>query len=202
MEKCVIIANEIQRLSEATAYIKNKFDTKLIIWDHTLSDAERNDINECSVCFLYSGKEEWKCFIRKYLSRECTYTNPIIDFVRCFMAGLPVMRVDLMMQNPKVTDYDGMILGISHGQTGILYNFLNGEWCNLCLSHQDIYYNYKTLEYCYDMYADKIRNLKWLIVDMYEYAYINYDCSLSRNIANYWRCGGINFDTHHFQDNQ
>lgn len=84
------------------------------------------------------------------------------------------------MADPFHTHYNGMVLEISHAEVGILPKALNGDFCNLAVSSQDIYYNMKTLKYCIDNYPNKIQDLQYLIFEMYDYTYFNYDVSLSK----------------------
>ncbi|MDE7017646.1 MAG: SGNH/GDSL hydrolase family protein [Lachnospiraceae bacterium] len=128
-------------------------------------------------------------------------SRKVIDFYLLYRAALPSMTVDRVMKNPLKNRYNGIILGISHAQVGILPQLLNGDFCNLSVSSQDIYYNMKTLEYCMNTYANKIQDLKYLIFDMYDYTYFNYDVSLSRHSSvRYYSWGGYTLDQHHFDE--
>lgn len=119
-------------------------------------------------------------------------SRKVIDFYLLYRAALPPMIVDRVMQNPLKNRYNGMILGISHAKVGILPQLLNGDFCNLSVSSQDIYYNMKTLEYCMNIYANKIQDLEYLIFDMYDYTYFNFDVSLSSySSVKYYSWGGI-----------
>ena len=70
-------------------------------------------------------------------------------------AYIPAMRADRVMTNPLYAEYEGLILGISHAEVGIAANRMTGNWANLAVSSQDIFYNYKTLEYCIGKYWEK-----------------------------------------------
>lgn len=123
----------------------------------------------------------------------------IINFYSLYRANIPVMMVDRVMKNPLRSQYNGMILGISHAQVGILPKIMDGIFCNLAVSSQDIYYNMKTLEYCINTYRNKVQNLQYLIFDMYDYTYFNYDVSLSeRSSTKYYSWGGFTLDAHNF----
>lgn len=137
------------------------------------------------------------CNLLKAISR-CDDSR-IIDFYALYRANLPVMIVDRVMINPLKSQYNGMILGISHAQVGVVSKIMEGTFCNLAVSSQDIYYNMKTLEYCISTYRNKIQNLQYLIFDMYDYTYFNYDVSLSeRSSTNYYSWGGFMLDAHNF----
>lgn len=126
----------------------------------------------------------------------------IINFYAMYHISLPVSKVDRVMSNPFRTDYNGMILGISHAEVGILPQLLHGNFCNLAVSSQDIYYNMKTLKHCMDHYKSKIQNLHYLIFDMYDYTYFNYDASLCKAANKYYNIwGGFRNDPHNFNNN-
>lgn len=126
----------------------------------------------------------------------------VFDYILWHKAMLPAMRADLVMSNPLHHSYDGLILGLSHAEVGILADRLQGHYANLAVSSQDIYYNYKTLEYCIDNYWEKIKDLKHIIIDMYDYEYFNFDTSLAKNIYRYFMWGGYNLDEHNMTRNK
>jgi len=51
-------------------------------------------------------------------------------------------------------------------------------------------------------YWPKIKELQYLIIDMYDYNYFNLDTSLSENIYNYYAWGGYNLDEHNLKNNK
>lgn len=126
----------------------------------------------------------------------------MISFWKMYNASLPAMVCDRVMMNPKVQEYEGIILGISHSEVGIIAEQLKAPFCNLSVSSQDIYYQLKTLEYCIANYPEKLKNLKYAIVDLYDYKYFNYDTSLSASAVNYIFYGGYHGDAHNFSDNK
>lgn len=80
----------------------------------------------------------------------------------------------------KSSKVDGLIFGISYGEYGINPKYLKHEFYNFCRSSQDLYYTLIQLKYIKQMYKDKIENLKYIILDMYDYTYFNFDTSLSK----------------------
>ena len=89
------------------------------------------------------------------------------------------------MLNPSHDSYDGVILGLSNVEVGVIPSQFKAAFCNLAVSSQDIYYNLKTLEYCYENYYEKLKNLKYAIVDLHDYNYFNFDTSLSNSAVKY-----------------
>lgn len=86
---------------------------------------------------------------------------------------------------------DGIVLGISHGKCGIDVERLPGRWVNLCCSSQDIYYNYKTLCAVLDEYNEQIKSVKYIVIDMFDYTYFNYDVLMSSECETYLESSGF-----------
>lgn len=125
----------------------------------------------------------------------------VINFYQAYRSNMPAMKVDKIMQNHPKQTCDGMILGISHAEVGLVPRCFDGSFCNLALTSQDLYFNLKTLEECCAQYPEKIKNLQYLIFDLYDYTYFNFDTSLSRNAGLYYSLGGY-LDAHNFEHNK
>lgn len=130
--------------------------------------------------------------VEKYHIRE----ECIVDFFEMYAE----QKIDKVMQ-ACVRKCDGVILGISHAALGINPRYLAGECRNLANGSEDIYYHYQVLKKCVASYGDKVENLKYVIVDLYDYTIFNYDASLSEQILFYWSHGGLMEDKHHFARN-
>lgn len=129
--------------------------------------------------------------------------SKIINFYAVYRAIVPTMTADRVMKNPLKQNYEGMILGISHANYGIIPRCLQVPFCNLAVPSQDLYYNLKTLEYCLLNYRSKITKLKYLVIDMFDYTYFNYDVSLSKTaVSYYYYYGGYTLDAHNFAKNK
>ena len=126
----------------------------------------------------------------------------IIKFWDMYNAAVPFMVCDRVMQKPNHTKYDGIILGISHSEVGIVVDKMKAEFCNLSVSSQDLFFQLKTLEYVKTRYSDKIENLKYAVIDLYDYEYFNYDTSLSKSAIKYLSYGGYNLEPHNFNNNK
>ncbi len=108
----------------------------------------------------------------------------------------------IMENQERFKKIDGMILGLSQAEVGIIPERLSdGCFVNLALSSQDIYYNYATLRYCAARHMEQISRMSVLIIDMLDYTYFNYDVSLGNEIRNYLRFGGIE-DPHNYYANK
>lgn len=126
----------------------------------------------------------------------------IISFWQLYNASLPTRVCDRIMLNPSHCTYDGVILGLSNVEVGIIPSQLKASFCNLAVSSQDIYYNLKTLEYCYENYYEKLKNLKYAIVDLHDYNYFSFDTSMSTSALKYLGFGGYDLDAHNFSQNK
>lgn len=123
-------------------------------------------------------------------------------FWHMYNAGVPMMVCDRVMQNPNNKQIDGIVIGLSHSETGIIPERLPGTCCKLSVSSQDLYYQCKTLEYCVEKYYEKIKSLKYMIIDLCDYNYFNFDTSRSTSAVNYLTYGGFALDAHNFDKNK
>lgn len=105
--------------------------------------------------------------------------NYVLDIYKAYMAGYSKNRFQRVMNCKLNQKLDGLILGISHGMVGIVEDKMPGNVCNLCYSSQDIYFNYLTLKKCYEQYYYEIKDLKYVVIDMFDYFYFNFDTILS-----------------------
>lgn len=110
--------------------------------------------------------------VRNLIKNYCKF-DKIVDLWR-------VPKVDRVMLNTK-EPWEGMVLGISYGDAGIEPKYFSKRFCNLALPSQDLCENYLTLKKCIEEYSKKL-DLKYFILDMFDYDYFNFDISLSRNI--------------------
>lgn len=156
--------------------------------------------NESYDLFVITAKEA--NVIKDMLLERNVKNEKILEFWKMYNAGIPSRVCDKAILNPNVQSFEGVILGSGHAANGILTSQLNKSFCNLAVSSQDIYYNYVTLKYCLENYPEKLKNLKYAIIDMYDYNYFNYDASQSNAIVDYIVSGGITFDEHNFSKNK
>lgn len=105
--------------------------------------------------------------------------NYLLDIYKAYMAGYSKNRFQRVMNRKLNQKLDGLVLGISHGMVGIVEGKMPGKVCNLCYSSQDIYFNYLTLKKCYEQYYYEIKDLKYVVIDMFDYFYFNFDTILS-----------------------
>lgn len=95
------------------------------------------------------------------------------------------------MDNPAVSELDGLVLGISHGLTGINTKYLMGKVKSFCLSSQDIYFNYIITKKIWENYSEKLKQVKYIVFDMFDYTYFNYSTLDTGMLLNYLYDSGL-----------
>lgn len=121
----------------------------------------------------------------------------ILSFDSMFME----QRVDQVMQKADGEKYDGLVLGCSHAQRGIMPSLLPGKWSNLARPSEDIYTHEKVFEKICGHYGTVIENLHHVIIDMFDYQYFEWDWSLSGLYIKQLSNGGYAEDRHNFDSN-
>ena len=140
--------------------------------------------------YLMISSLNTKTTIRQILSVLNIKSSQILDIYQLYMHKLPTLHYERIIGN-CTQPLDGIIFGISHGQTGIVEESLPGNVLNFCSSSQDIYFNTKILSALAEEYYDFICNAKYLIFDMFDYTYFNYDVLLSNELLNYLGFNGF-----------
>lgn len=201
--KSKFVSSKIKNKHKIIGYTYNKTNEKRF---NDIKFYELDELDSLNYDYIILAIDSEKAceVIKEYLNNKFK-VNPskIVDFYYLYNHGVSTQKVDRVMQNPNNKDgYDGIILGVSHGAVGINPKLLKGNFCNLAASSQDIYYNLKTLEYCIENYYEKIKNLKYAILDIFDYNYLNYDVSLTSDLINYLSWGGYNLDYHNYNQNK
>ncbi len=137
--------------------------------------------------------------IRQYLLNKHGLDRArVILFWNLYNYGVPLMLCDRVMQNPQNEEFEGIIIGGGNAKLGIITEQLKQSFCNLSVVHQDLYYQCKTLEYCLEAYPEKLKDLKYAVVELDGYSYFNYDVSTSAETEQYLSDGGFNLDAHNY----
>ncbi len=124
-------------------------------------------------------------------------TDKILDIIGL----LKKQRVDAVLENTVKKEYDGIVFGCSHAAWGINPQLLPGNCCNLAVNGEDIYYHYRVAKKAYDIYLPKIRNLKYVILDLWDYPVFNVDLSMSTGLLFYYNSYGFMEDLHNYANN-
>ncbi len=110
-------------------------------------------------------------------------------------------KEDRLLEN-KNEEITGLILGISYAYRGINPELLEGCFYNFSSPSQDLYYNYERLEYIYNNYFDRIKNLQYVIFDLHCYDYFNYDCSMTISALDFLKQDGFKMSLHNLKNNR
>ena len=108
---------------------------------------------------------------------------------------------DIKMRNYELEKIQGLIFGNSLAATGFLEEELDIPCINLAVSSQDLYYCYRVFSQCIELYGERFCNLKYIVIDLYNYMVFNLDISRGRDILGYMYSGGI-YDEHNFRFNK
>lgn len=109
-------------------------------------------------------------------------------------------KVEKIMEARKEVKFDGLIIGLSHSAYGLNPRYLSGNWVNLATSSEGIYYHFEVLKKCLTAYKKCFVDLKYIVIDLYDYDYLSFDTSLSSQALLYWVWGGCP-ELHNYQEN-
>lgn len=154
-----------------------------------------------TIC-LMTSKFQMQAVIRQFLSILGIDSSQILDIYQLYLHKLPIKQYQQIIRS-CTAPLDGMIFGISHGQAGILEELLPGNVLNFCSSSQDIYFNTKILSALTEESYNAICHTKYIIFDMFDYTYFNFDTILTNEFQNYLTANGFfcenRHDYHHSQ---
>ncbi len=105
-----------------------------------------------------------------------------------------------IVENVRVNDICGIILGNSHAYHAYLPEYLDEKFINISCPSQDIYHNYRAFQKYLRHYGNTIKTLKYIVFDLYDYNFFNSDVSLTRGLFSYIAVGGV-ADKHNFDFN-
>lgn len=108
---------------------------------------------------------------------------------------------NIKMSRYELEKIQGLIFGNSLAATGFLEEDLDIPFINLAVSSQDLYYSYRVFSQCIKEYGERFCNLKYIVIDLYNYMEFNLDTSLGNDLLGYLYTGGI-YDKHNFRDNK
>ena len=175
--------------------------------EEILGDVNRilEDINSFEADYIVlEMQKEMASLVTELLVKNCRIQQEkIVDFYKMYYGLFTGPKIQKLMKNPQYYDIKGMIIGLSHAETGLVSSMFPETTCNIATGGQDIYYNLKSLEWCRKHHKNKLKDLEYVIFDMYDYSYFNVDTSLGKNAVNYYvNWDGYLWDGHHFDDNK
>lgn len=98
---------------------------------------------------------------------------------------------DYCMAHADLENMEGLILGTSYARWGLLTDYMSVPFLNLAVPSQDLYADLETFRACVHKYGKRLRKLKYLVIDMFDYNYFNFDASLCKLFFSHLEYGGI-----------
>ncbi|MBQ4531281.1 MAG: hypothetical protein IJA36_11865 [Lachnospiraceae bacterium] len=149
-------------------------------------------------------RKEMVSLVTELLVQNCQIElKRIVDFYKIYYGMFTGPKIQKLMKNPKYHYIKGIIMGLSHAETGLVSSMFPESVCNIATGGQDIYDNWKSLEWVREHHKNNLKDLEYVIFDMYDYSYFNVDTSLGKNAVNYYvNWDGYLWDGHHFDDNK
>lgn len=142
-----------------------------------------------TICFMLPSFHT-QTTILQLLSTLNIHACQILDLYQLYMSKVSLLHYERIIGN-CCEPLDGMVFGISHGQTGIMEELLPGNVLNFCSSSQDIYFNTKVLSSLVEEYYDFVSSARYVIFDLFDYTYFNYDVLLSNECLGYLAYNGF-----------
>ena len=148
MEKIFLLGTDTD-INRAYGMFREGIDIEIVVWNEPkyikhLLNRELSGNEWWVLCFQ---NESTLKFAKEILMLELDVCSERVFDLNMFIRAItPLATVDRVMKNPLHKEYTGMVLGISHAEVGIIPELLTGNFCNLAVSSQDIYYNYITLK--------------------------------------------------------
>lgn len=105
------------------------------------------------------------------------------------------------METFKLENVKGMIFGNSYAFHAFLEEEIELPFVNLSLPSQDLFYSYQIYSHCMKQYGERLKNIEYIILDLYDYNYFNVDLSRTSHILEYLYYGGL-YEEHNFRKNK
>lgn len=139
----------------------------------------------------YIKKEELADWVLDELVRIGYPAEKVIDGWRIYRSLYPKEKYARILCNPNIKKLDGLVLGISHAEAGIRSGFLPGCAVNCASSSQDLYFNYFTAQKIWERFPQKVSELKYVVIDMFDYTYFNFESMLTGATVDFFRVSGL-----------
>lgn len=140
----------------------------------------------------FKEKEELADWINMALLNVCRIPeSKLINGKKIIQTLYPIESYRKIIENPQIQKLDGVVFGISHGKTGIKTDYLPGEVCNFSESSQDIFFNFHIAKRIWEEYPEKLQNIKYVIIDMFDYTYFNFETMFTGATLPYFIDSGL-----------
>lgn len=136
-------------------------------------------------------EEELADWVLNELREKGYPAEKVLDGWRIYRSFYPKEKYARILSNPQIGKLDGIVLGISHAEAGIRSSLLPGRAANFASSSQDLYFNYFTAQKIWEEYPDKVSDLKYVVIDMFDYTYFNFESMLTGATIDFFRTSGL-----------
>ena len=136
-------------------------------------------------------EEELADWVLNELREKGYPAEKVLDGWRIYRSFYPKEKYARILSNPQIGKLDGIVLGISHAEEGIRSSLLPGRAANFASSSQDLYFNYFTAQKIWEEYPDKVSDLKYVVIDMFDYTYFNFESMLTGATIDFFRTSGL-----------
>lgn len=139
----------------------------------------------------YRQNEELADWVLEEVARIGYPAEKVMDGWRIYRSFYPKEKYARVLSNPNKERLDGVVFGISHAEAGIRSSYLPGCAVNCAVSSQDLYFNYFTAQKIWEEFPQKVANLKYVVIDMFDYTYFNFESMLTGATVDFFRSSGI-----------
>jgi hypothetical protein len=133
----------------------NLFDV-VVLWENVNEAVEVDRIQSHDSVVVAIKDRPARELVLDCLRQKGIPNHMLLDFFGIYNANIPFMVADRVMSNPFYEQYEGIILGLSHAEVGIISDNLKIPFANLAVSSQDLFYDLETFQYVLDKYASKL----------------------------------------------
>jgi len=140
----------------------------------------------------YLKREELADWVLKELVRIGWPVEKVFDGWKIYRSLYPRERYARILSNSNIKKLDGLVFGISYAVAGIRSSYLPGCVVNCASVSQDLYFNYYTAQKIWEMFPQKVSELKYVVIDMFDYTYFNYYTMLTGATVDFFIKSGIN----------
>lgn len=191
-----LVEEKIRKVHEIVGYMDSFSDLKVF---REKPFYRLENINQILFDYIIITIQEKKTSWEVYNMLVNDYKIPC-NYIIPFYVYANYELCDIKIKNCNLDKLQGLIFGNSYAECGFMEEELSVPFLNLAVSAQDIYYNYQTFKKCITNYGNKIKNLHYVIIDLYDYYYFNLDTSMTICAVDYICWGGY-LDAHNFKKN-
>lgn len=182
------IENNLREEHEIIGY-SDSFSSIQVFRSRPFFKPEQIEASGCDyiVLAIRNRREAWKEYLRLTGGKYQFDRDKVIPFYT-YANG---EYWDSCMSNADLESLEGLVVGLSYGRYAVLPNYLSRPFVNLCVPMQDLFGTKEVLKGVFSKYGKHLGRLKYIIIDMCDYNYFNYDLSRGWRLFDYFSLGGI-----------